>query len=122
MGDTGDGVEKVGHIGCDFGLRGEAAYVGVKSRRGWMIVARAKVGVAAYAVVFPADDHRQLGVGFEAGHAIDDVHAGFAQLAGPFNVGCLVEARLELDDHNDLLACARGLDEKRNEGESELVR
>ena len=114
-GDAGDGVEEVGHILGDVGAGGEEAEVGVEAGGGRMVVAGAEVDVAADAVVFLAHDHGHLGVGLESGHTIDDIDAGFAELAGPFDVGGFVEAGFQLDGDDDLFAGARGLDEERDE-------
>ena len=42
-------------------------------------------------------------------HAVGDVDAEFLELAGELDIGGLVEARLQLDHHGDLLAVARGV-------------
>ena len=43
-------------------------------------------------------------MGLEADESVDDVAAGLLELAGPVDVGLLVEARLDLHDREDLLA------------------
>ena len=55
---------------------------------------------------------RQLAVGLEPDQAVDDVAAGLLELAGPADVGLLVEAGLDLDDHQHLLAGLGGVDER----------
>ena len=115
MGDAGHGVEEVGHVFGDFGARGEEAQVGVEFGRGRMVVPCAEMDVAADAVEFFAHHHGHLGVGFQPGHTVDHVDAGFAQLAGPLDVGRLVEARFELDGHHDLFALTRGLHKQGDE-------
>ncbi|MEY9487737.1 hypothetical protein RKD26_003531 [Streptomyces calvus] len=48
----------------------------------------------------------------EADQAVDDVAAGLLQLARPLDVGVLVEAGLDLDQDEDLLAGLGGVDER----------
>ena len=76
-----------------------------------MVVAGADVAVAAQAVGLLAHDEQQLAVRLEADHSVDDVDAGALELAGPGDVGLLVEAGLDLHDGDDLLAGLGGLDE-----------
>ena len=68
--------------------------------------------VAADAVLLAAHDERDLAVRLEAGEAVDDVAAGLFQLARPVDVVLLVKARLELDEHRDLLAVFGGADQR----------
>jgi len=48
--------------------------------------------------------------------------AGAFQGARPFDVGLLVEARFDLDDHEHLLSRLRGVDQCIDERRSPLVR
>ena len=91
---------------------GEQPEVLVEPRGLGVVVAGADVGVAADAVGLVAHDHRQLAVGLEPDQAVDDVAAGLLELAGPADVGLLVEARLDLDEHQHLLAGLGGVDER----------
>ena len=50
-------------------------------------------------------------MGFESDEAVDDVHARLLELARPLDVGLFVEARLDLDERHDLLACFCSVDE-----------
>jgi hypothetical protein len=43
--------------------------------------------------------------------SVDDVGARLLEHAGPLDVGLLVEARLQLDERDDLLSGFGGLDE-----------
>ena len=86
------------------GPRREEAEVGVDARRRRVVVAGAEVHVAAHGVALAAHDERDLGVRLEADEAVDHVHAGPLERARPLDVVLLVEARLELDEHGDLLA------------------
>ena len=74
-----------------------------------MVVAGADVRVAAQAVVVLAHDQDHLAVGLQPDDAVGDVDADVLQPARELDVGRLVEARLELDHHRDLLAVARRL-------------
>ena len=77
-----------------------------------MVVARADVGVAAQdAVLVLAHDHAELAVRLESDDAVDDVAAGLLELARPPDVGLLVEAGLDLDQHQHLLAGLGGVDQ-----------
>ena len=58
-----------------------------------------------------AHHQRQLAVGLQPEHAVDDVAAGLLQLAGPGDVGLLVEAGLDLDEGQHLLAGLGRLDQ-----------
>lgn len=51
-------------------------------------------------------------MGLQAHQAVDDVAAGLLQLAGPLDVGGLVEAGLDLHQDEDLLAGLGRLDER----------
>ena len=68
--------------------------------------------MAAFAPHHQAD----LGVGLQRDEAIDHLHAGPFQIARPFDVGGLVEARLELDQRGDRLARLRRLDQGADDG------
>ena len=48
----------------------------------------------------------------EADEAVDHVHARLLQCARPLDVGLFVEARLDLDERDDLLAGLGGVDER----------
>ena len=49
------------------------------------------------------DDEGELRVGFQPDDAVDDVDAGAFELAGPRDVGLLVEPGLDLDDGEERL-------------------
>ena len=100
----------------DGGIDGEQAEVLVQPRGLRVVVAGADVGVAAQAAVgLLADDQRELAVRLEADHAVDDVAAGLLERAGPLDVGLLVEARVDLDDDEHLLAGLGGVDQRVDE-------
>ena len=73
------------------------------------------MAVAADAVFLAAHDHRDLGVRLEAEDAVDDVAAGFLEAARHDDVVLLVEARLDLHEHRDLLAVAGSVGERRDD-------
>ena len=90
----------------------QQAEVLVEPRGLRVVVAGAEVDVAADALGLVSHDHRQLAVGLEPDEAVDDVAAGLLELARPADVGLLVEAGLDLDDHQHLLAGLGGVDER----------
>ena len=104
-------VEQVGDVLADGLVGGDQPEVLVGPGRLGVVVARADVGVAADAVGLVADHHRELAVGLQPDLAVDDVAAGLLELAGPADVGRLVEARLDLDQRQHLLARLGGVDE-----------
>jgi hypothetical protein len=55
-------------------------------------------------------------VGLEPNGSVDDVHAGLLELARPDDVVLLVEARLDLDEDQHLLAGFCRLDEGVHDG------
>ena len=69
------------------------------------------MGVATDPLRLVPHDHRQLAVRLEPDQPVDHVAAGVLELACPADVGLLVEARLDLDDHEHLLACLGGVDQ-----------
>ena len=54
-------------------------------------------------------------MGLVLDEAEDDVDAGALQVAGPVEVGLLVEARLDLDQRGDVLAGLGRLDQGRDD-------
>jgi hypothetical protein len=74
------------------------------------------VAVATKPLGLLSDDQRELGVGLEPDDAIDHVYAGMLELAGPGDVGLLVEPRLELDHGEHLFAGLRGVDQGVDDG------
>jgi hypothetical protein len=68
-----------------------------------------------YFAEVPADDEDHLAVRLEPDDAVGDVDADLLEPPRPADVGGLVEARLELHEHGNLLAVARGVDEVLND-------
>ena len=112
----GEIAEDALHGFGDLRARGEQADVGVEARGDGVVVAGAEMGVAADdAVGVAADQQRELAVGLEAEDAVEDLHAGVFELAGPADVGGLVEAGHQLDDDGDFLGL-RGVGEGAEHG------
>ena len=62
------------------------------------------MGVAAEAVLFLPDYQASLTVGLQAKETVNDVGAGFFQLAGPLDVVEFVKTGTQFDQRRDLLA------------------
>ena len=110
-GVAGELVEQGGQVLGDVAVAGQQPQVLVAAGGLGVVVAGADVAVAAQAVGLLAHDEQQLAVRLEADHAVDDVDAGALKLAGPGDIGLLIEAGLDLHDGDDLLAGLGGLDE-----------
>ena len=67
--------------------------------------------VPPHVVPFAASYQHHLRVHLEARGRMNDLRARRLERAGPFRIPPLVEARLQLDDHANVLAAARGVDE-----------
>ena len=77
-----------------------------------MIISSTEVGIGTQIIAFTADHQRDLGVGLVLDEAVNDLHTGAFQVARPFQIGFLVEARLQFDHRGDRLACQRRLDQR----------
>ena len=104
-------VEQPRQVLADLRVAGEQPVVGVQPRGLRVVVAGADVAVAAQPVGLLAHHERQLAVRLEADDAVDHVHAGLLELAGPGDVVLLVEPRLDLDQRQHLLAGLGGVDQ-----------
>ena len=109
--EPGEVVEQVRDVLADLGVRGEEPEVLVLPRRLRVVVAGPDVRVAADALGLVTDDERELAVGLQPDEPVHDMAAGLLQLPRPLDVGLLVEAGLDLDDDQHLLARLRGVDE-----------
>ena len=69
-----------------------------------MIVSGAGVDVGGEAAALAAHDQRELGVGLELDESVHHLHAGALEVAGPADVGLLVEPRLEFDQRGHRLS------------------
>jgi hypothetical protein len=70
------------------------------------------VAVAPDTVALLAQHQGNLDVGLQPDDAVDRVAAGILQQARALDVRLLVEASLELDEHDDLLAAACGIGQR----------
>ena len=77
-----------------------------------MIIARAVMHIGAQLPALAAHHQAHLGVGLQLDEAVDDLHAGPLQIARPFDVGRLVEARLQFHQRGDGFARIRRLDQR----------
>ena len=112
----GQDVEQVRDVRAELRSAGQQAEVDVLPRRLGVVVAGPDVDVAAQPGALAPDDERRLGVRLEPDQPVHDVGAGALELARPDDVGLLVEARLDLDQDDDLLAALGGPDERLDDG------
>ena len=108
---AGQDVEQVRDVGAELRPARQEAEVDVEAGRLRVVVAGPDVDVAAQARPLAAHDEGGLRVGLEADQAVHDVGAGLLELARPDDVRLLVEAGLDLDQDDDLLAPLGGPDE-----------
>jgi hypothetical protein len=101
---AGDVVEDAADVAGDGRISREERQVGVEACRHRVVVARADVNVGGQRPGLAAHDQRQLGVGLQLDETVDHLHARPFEIASPFDVGGLVETRLQLDDGGDGLA------------------
>ena len=111
LGVAGDVVEQLAGVAAQRRVGGEQRQVGVDLGRDRVIVAGAEVAVGAQAIALAAHHQRELGVGLVLDEAEDDVDAGALQVAGPLQIGLLVEPGLDLDQGGDVLAVLGRLDQ-----------
>src|SRR6516165_7509924 len=102
---------------ADGAVGGEEGEVGIDLGGDRVIVAGADVAIGYELAALAPHDQAELGVGLEFDEAVDDLHACAFKVACPFDVGFLIEARLELDHSGDRLAglhCVlEGFDDRR---------
>ena len=110
LGVAGDEIEYARHIPADRRVGGKERNVGIDFRRHRMIVAGAEMTVVYQRSAFAAHHHRQLGVSLELDETKDHLGAGALQVAGPANIGFLIEARLQLDEGGHRLSGLRRFD------------
>ena len=77
-----------------------------------MVVAGADVHVVAHPLALAAHHEHTLDVRLQCWLAVHDVHPRLLQCLGPVDVHALVEARLELDQRDRLLAALGGVDQR----------
>ena len=100
----GEVVEQPADVVGDDRVGGQQADVLVQPGRLRVVVAGADVGIATQTVRLVADHQGQLAVRLQPDDAVDDVAAVLLQPARPGDVGLLVEAGLDLDQDEHLLA------------------
>src|SRR6185369_6450988 len=98
LADAGEEIEQVRGVLAEIRAAGKETQVRVELGRGGIVIAGAEMDVAADAVALVAHDEGNLAVNFVADEAVDDVHAGFLELARPLDVARFVEARAQFDD------------------------
>ncbi len=108
----GQVVEQVGDVGAELRPAGQQAEVHVQPGGLRVVVAGPDVDVAAQPGALAADDQGGLRVRLEPDQPVDDVGAGALELARPDDVRLLVEAGLDLDQDDDLLAALGGPDQR----------
>ncbi len=109
---AGELVEEAGEVLADLVVGGEEAEVLVEPARLRVVVAGADVAVVAEPALLLADHEGELAVRLQPDEPVDDVHAGLLELPRPADVGLLVEARLDLDEGEHLLAGLGRVDER----------
>ena len=88
------------------------AQVGIQAGGLLVVVARADLRGIRRVAVLHALDQAELAVHLVAVQAVDHVAAGLLQPAAPLDVVLLVKARLELHEHQHVLAVFGGLNER----------
>ena len=115
LGIAGDVVEQPRRIAAQRRIAGEEREIGVDLGGHRMIVAGAEMHIGAHLRALAAHHHRHLGVGLELDEAEHHLRAGALEIAGPLDIGLLVEARLELDQRHHRLARLRRLGQRRDD-------
>ena len=102
----GEVVEQLHQIAADRLVARQQPEVVVEPCGPRVVVAGAHVRVQAQPVEVLAHHENHLAVGLQSHHAVGDVDPRLLQAARPPDVRRLVETRLQLDHHRDLLAVA----------------
>ena len=110
--ETRQRVEEARRVLSELGTAGHETEVRVDPRRRFVVVARPEVHVTADLVLLAPDDERDLAMGLQADDAVDHVDARLLERLRPLDVLLLVEPRLQLHEHRDLLAVFRRADER----------
>ena len=105
--EPGELLEHVVDVLTHVVATGEQADVRVMARIDGVVIARTEVNVATQLRPLAAHDQQHLRVGLVADDAVDDLGAELLQAPGEIDVGLIVEARAQLDDGRDFLACTR---------------
>src|SRR4029079_18810332 len=110
-GEAGQDVEEVRDVRPELGPAAQQPEVRVEPGGPVVVVAGPDVALQAQPGALTSDDEADLRVGLEPDEAVDDVGARLLELAGPDDVRLLVEAGLDLDEDDDLLAALGGADQ-----------
>ncbi len=105
-------IEQARHVLAHHGVAREQPKVGVLARGLRVVVDGDHMAVALEAVRLLAHNERELAVRLQSDDAVYDVHTRALELARKCDVRVLVEARLEFDEREHLLAGVRGVDER----------
>ena len=100
----GQVIEQFCQVFADYRIVGQQPQVAILPGGAGMIVAGADMGVAFQAIVVASDHEDNLGVGFEADHAVSYVDSSLFKGLGPFDVGRLIETGHQLYDNGNLFA------------------
>ena len=109
---VGEELEDVAHILDDALVGGQQTEITVDARRILVEVARSDVGIAPHAGALAPLDQDDFTVYLQVLDGIDDLDPLALQQVGVLDVLLLVEARLQLDEHRDLLAVFGGVDQR----------
>src|SRR6266513_3166368 len=82
-----------------------------------MLIAGAQMNVMTKAVGVASHNEQRFAMRIQADYAVNDMRAGFLELACPVNIGSFIKPDAQLDQSSDLLPCRRcvhqGLDNRR---------
>src|SRR4030095_8403523 len=113
---AGEEVEHFTDVGTDVRVTGEEPDVRVEARGARVVVPGPDVHVTADAVGLAPDHQRGLRVRLESRQPERDVDAVTLECPRPVDVVDLVEPRLKLHEHGDLLAALRSLRQRAYDG------
>ena len=104
-------VEQLRYIGANIGVTCDHADVFVETCSLAVVVSRTDVDVAPKLITVIPHDEPHLAVRLQTDHAVHHMDTGTFELFGPLHVCRLIEACLDLNEHDDLLAAISGLHE-----------
>ncbi len=109
---AGQIVEEGRRVRADFAVAGEQPHIGVEMRGRRVVIPRGQVQVTADLFAFAPHHQRYFRVDLHSGQTVHHMHALTFECARPFDVALFVEARLQLDDHRDLLSLPYGFQKR----------
>ncbi len=109
---TGQQIEQLGQVLAEGFATREQAEIAVDTRRADVVVPGRQMAVAPDPVRLLTHDETRLAVRLVSDEPVHDVSADRLERARPPDVRFLVEARLQLDEHRDLLAPLGGEPER----------